>query len=166
MGQEILSYLFFNILPIFITILLHLAYPTKTLATAITKSAPWRLRGKPCTICHTRTKRYKIPVRNHQAKNKTSGATIRIYLFPVLFATYKVGCCVKVLLRRFSGPPTWAHSHLAFQSKTALQSGSLPVRFDSDSYSIGANSHTLKCMANKAHLFEDLHHKLMGSAMG
>jgi hypothetical protein len=156
MGQEILTYLFFNILPIFITVLLHLAYPTKTLATAITKSAPWRLQGKPCTICRTRIKRYKIPVRNHQAKNKTSGATIQTYLFPVLFATYKVGCCVEVFLQRFSGQLTWAHSHLAFQSKATLQSASPPVRFNSDSYPIGVDSHALKCMVNKAHLFEDL----------
>ena len=78
--------------------LLHLAYPTKTLATAITKLAPWRLRGKPCTICRMRVKRYKIPVRNHQAKENTSGATIRTYLFLVLFAAYKVGCCIEAFL--------------------------------------------------------------------
>jgi hypothetical protein len=80
-GQEILTYLFFNFLPIFIIILLYLAYPTKTLAIAITKLALWHLREKPCTICRTKIKRYKIPVRNHQVKNKASGATIRTYLF-------------------------------------------------------------------------------------
>ena len=52
--------------------LLNLAYPTKTLATAIIKLAPWRLRGKPRAIRRTRIKRYKIPVRDNQAKNKTS----------------------------------------------------------------------------------------------
>ncbi len=31
-----------------------------------------------------------------------------------------------------------------------------PVRFDSDSYPIGVDSHALRCMANRAHLFEDL----------
>ena len=56
-GQEILTYLFFNILPIFIIILLHLAYPTKTLATAITKSVPWRpLQGKPHHLPHKNQK--------------------------------------------------------------------------------------------------------------
>jgi hypothetical protein len=155
-GQEILTYLFFNILPIFIIILHHLAYPTKTLAMAITKSAPWHLWGKPRTIQCTRIKRYKIPVRNHQAKNKTSGATIQTYLFLALFAAYKVGCCINVFLQCFSGPSTWTHSHLAFQSKATLQPTSPPVRFNSDSYPIGVNSHASKCMANKAHLFEDL----------
>jgi hypothetical protein len=95
-------------------------------------------------------------VRDHQAKNKTSGATIRTYLFPALFAAYKVGCRVKIFLRRFSGPPIWDHSHLAFQSEATLQSVSPPVRFDSDSYPIGVDSHASRCMANKAHLFEDL----------
>ncbi len=64
---------------IFIIILLHLAYPIKTLAAAIVKSAPWRLRGEPHTIRRTRVKRYKIPVRKHQDKNQksgTSGATM------------------------------------------------------------------------------------------
>jgi hypothetical protein len=137
-------------------IFFHLAYPTKTLAKALVKSAPWRLQGKPRTIRRTRIKRYKIPVRDHQAKNKTSGATIRTYLFPALFAAYKVGCRVEIFLQSFSGPPTWDHSHLAFQSEATLQSASPLVRFDSDSYPIGVNSHASRCMANKAHLFEDL----------
>ena len=80
-GSKSFTCLFFNILPIFISILLHLTYPTKTLATTITKSAPWCLRGKLHTICRTRFKRYTILVRDHQAKNKTSGATIQTYLF-------------------------------------------------------------------------------------
>ena len=36
-------------------------------------------------------KRYKIPVRKCQDKNKTSGAIIRTYIFPEIFAAYKVG---------------------------------------------------------------------------
>jgi hypothetical protein len=129
-GQDISTYLFYlflflNFLPTFIMILFHLAYPTKTLAKAIVKSASWRLRGKPHAIRCTRIKRYKIPVRDHQAKNKTSGCT-------------------------------WDHSHLAFQSEAMLQSASPPVRFDSDFYPIGVDSHASRCMANKTHLFEDL----------
>ena len=81
---------------------------------------------------------------------------MRTYLFPALFTTYKVGCRVEAFLQRFSGPPTWVHSHLAFQSEATLQSASSPVRFDSDSYPIGVDSHASKCMVNKAHLFEDL----------
>jgi hypothetical protein len=101
MGQDISTYLFLNFLPIFIIILLHVAYPTKTLATAIGKSAPWHFRGKPRTICRMRVKRYKIPVRKHQDKNKTSGtsgATMQTYLFPALFTALKVGCQVEAFL--------------------------------------------------------------------
>ena len=82
---------------------------------------------------------------------------MRTYLFPALFTAYKVGCRVEAFLRRFYGPPIWDHSHLAFQSEATLQSASPPVRFDSDSYPIGVDSHASRCMANKAHLFEDLH---------
>jgi hypothetical protein len=158
-GQDISTYLFYlslNFLPTFIMILFHLTYPTKTLAKAIIKSAHWCLRGKPCAIRRTRIKRYKIPVRDNRAKNKTSGTTIRTYLFPSLFAAYKVGCRIEIFLRRFSGPPNWDHSHLAFQSEAMLQSTSPPVRFDSDFYPIGVDSHASRCMANKTHLFEDL----------
>jgi len=81
---------------------------------------------------------------------------MQTYLFLVLFTTYKVGCRVEVFLRHFSGPPTWVHSHLAFQSEATLQSVSAPVRLDSDSYPIGVDSHASKCMVDKAHLFEDL----------
>jgi hypothetical protein len=155
-GQQILTYLILNFLPIIIFTLIYLTYPTKPLAMAITKSAPWRLRGKPRTIRCTRIKRYKIPARNYQANNETSGATMRTYLFPALIAAYKVGCCLESFLQLFSSPPTWAPIYLALQSKTTLQSASPLVRFDSDSYPIGVDSHTSKCMANKPHLFEDL----------
>ena len=81
---------------------------------------------------------------------------MQTYLFPALLTTYTVGCQVEAFLRRFSGPPTWVHSHLAFQSEATLQSASSLVRFDSDSYPIGVDSHASKCMVNKAHLFKDL----------
>ena len=45
---------------------------------------------------------------------------------------------------------------MAFQSKTTLQFASPRVKFNSDSYPIGVDSHASKCMVNKAHLFEDL----------
>ena len=81
---------------------------------------------------------------------------MQTHLFLALFTAFKVGCQVEAFLQCFFGPPTWVHSHLAFQSKVTLQSASPLVRFDSDSYCIGVDSHTLKCMANKVHLFEVL----------
>jgi hypothetical protein len=81
---------------------------------------------------------------------------MRTYLFLALFTAYKVGCRVEAFLRCFSSPPIWVHSHLAFHYEATLQSASSPVRFDSDSYPIGVDSHASKCMVNKAHLFGDL----------
>jgi hypothetical protein len=99
-GQEILTYLYFNFLLIFIIILLHLTYPTNFMAKVITKSTPWGFRGRPRAIRHTRVKRYKIPVRKLQIKSKKHlrGAAMRTYLFPALFTAFKVGCHVEVFL--------------------------------------------------------------------
>ena len=113
-------------------------------------------------------KRYKIPKRKHHDKcEKPSGATMRTYLFPALFTTFKVGCPVKAFLRRYSGP---AYSHLVFQSEQTLQPTSSPVRFDSDSFLIGVDSHASRCMANDTHLFKDLRlnkdNRSMESRMG
>ncbi len=81
---------------------------------------------------------------------------MQTYLLLALFTAYKVGCRVEAFLRPFSGPPTWVHSHLVFQSEATLQSASSLVRLDSDFYPIGVDSHASRCMVNKAHLFEDL----------
>jgi hypothetical protein len=70
---------------------------------------------------------------------------------------FKVGCCIEVFLRHFLGPPIWDPTYLALQSETTLQLTPLPVRFDSDSYTIGVDNYASKCMANAPHLFENLH---------
>ena len=150
---QFLTYLYILLLPVFIFNLIDLAYPTKFVAKVITKSAPWHLRGRPCAICRTRVKRYKILVRKLQNKSENlRGATMRTYLFPALFTAFKVGCRVESFLRQCSGPLC---SHLAFQSEQTPTN--LPVRFDSDSFLIGVNSHASRCMVNDTHLFEDLH---------
>ncbi len=150
-----MTYLFIQLLPMTIYMLCHLAYPTKNLATTIHKTAPWRLKGKPCVAQHKRVKRYKKPIRKLQdkAKNQTLGT----YLFPAAFAAFKVGCRVESFLQRFSGPPIWDPTCLALQSESMLQAAPPPVRFDSDSYRIGVDNHSSRCMANSPHLFEDLH---------
>ena len=58
---------------------------------------------------------------------------------------------MEAFLQKFSGP---LRSHLAFQSEQAPTT--LSVRFDSDSFLIGVNSHASSCMVNDTHLFEDL----------
>ncbi len=79
-----------------IYVLCHLAYPTKNLATTIHKTAPWRLKGKPCVVQHKRVKRYKKPIRELQDKAKNQ--TLQTYLFPAVFAAFKVGCCIESFL--------------------------------------------------------------------
>jgi hypothetical protein len=149
-----MTYLFVQFLPIIIFILCFLAYPTNNLAMTISKMAPWRLKGKPHFVQCKRVKRYKKSIRELQDKAKNQ--TLQTYLFLAAFATFKVGCRVESFLRCFLGPPIWDPTCLALQSESTLQLMSLPVTFDSDSYPVGVDNHTLKCMANAPHLFEDL----------
>ena len=96
---QLLTYLYTLLLPVIVLNLIYLTYPTKFVAKVITKLAPWRLRGRPHAIRRTRVKRYKIPERKLQNKNKyLRGATMRTYLFPALFTAFKVGCCVEAFL--------------------------------------------------------------------
>ena len=96
---QFLTYLYILLLPVIVLNLIYLAYPTKIVAKVITKLAPWRLREKPRAIRRTRVKRYKILERKLQTKSKKpSGATMRTYLFPALFAAFKVGCQVEAYL--------------------------------------------------------------------
>jgi hypothetical protein len=61
-GQQIMTYLFIQLLPMTIYVLCHLAYPTKNFATMIQRTAPWCLKRKPCVVPRRRVKRYKKPV--------------------------------------------------------------------------------------------------------
>ncbi len=70
-GQQIMTYLFVQFLPIIIFILCHLAYLTKSLAMTISKMAPWCLRGNSCVVQCKRVKKYKKPVRELQNKAKS-----------------------------------------------------------------------------------------------
>jgi hypothetical protein len=75
------------------------------------------------------------------------------YLGPAFFAAIKVGCCIEAYLRKFMCPLQRAPQFLALQSAFLNNPA---VRFDSDSFSIGIDNHTSRCMANAPHLFEDL----------
>jgi hypothetical protein len=115
----------------------------------------WRLEGKPCVNQRKRVKRYKTPIKRMQ--DRAESQTLRTYLLPAAFASFKVGCCVELFVQRFTGPPIRDPTCLAHQSKATLQLAPPPVRFDSDSYPIGVDNHASRCMANAPHLFEDLH---------
>jgi hypothetical protein len=85
-----------------------------------------------------------------QASNKK----LPSYLMPALVASFKVGCCVEIKLRRFLHPIQRAPRFLALQGAFLDDPA---VRFDSDSFPIGIDNHASRCMANAPHLFEDLH---------
>jgi len=93
-----------------------------------------------------------------QFKDRTIKQTIKkklpSYLVPALVATFKVGCCIKIQLRRFLHPIQRAPQFLALQGAFLDDPA---VRFNSDSFSIGMDNHASRCMANAPHLFEDLH---------
>jgi hypothetical protein len=73
---------------------------------------------------------------------------------PALVASFKVGCCVEIKLRRFLYPIQWAPWFLALQGAFIDDP---VVQFDSDSFPIRIDNHASRCMANAPHLVEDLH---------
>jgi hypothetical protein len=100
--------LFLRILPIIIFYLGRIAIPRKqaslhTLVLSVRKTMAWPLRGRVCGVRKKRVKRYKKPVRSDQESNKTTSKA-RTYLLPLLFTTFKVGCCVESCLQHFWQP--------------------------------------------------------------
>jgi hypothetical protein len=101
-GQQIATHLFLHFLPIIIFNLAFLAIPREqallaTLVATINKMAAWHLQGHACSVCQKRVKRYMKPVRVDQENNKTT-SKIRTYPYPLLFASYKVGCHIELHL--------------------------------------------------------------------
>jgi hypothetical protein len=66
-GQQIMTYLFIQLLPMTIYVLCHLAYPTKNLAMTIHKMAPWCLKEKP----HVVQRKESRDTRSLSEKSKT-----------------------------------------------------------------------------------------------
>jgi len=92
------------------------------------------------------------------------------YLFPIVVSIFKVGCCVKGQVREILTchclrelpsitRPTYTALSSAFDCIAA-------IRFDSDSYLIGIDSHASRCMANAPHLIEDLKLRDVGEVEG
>ena len=165
-GQQVATYLSFNIIPPMIYHLFYLVLPEnpmsfRFLAKTIAQTWVWQLRGHPCNDRPKRFKCFKKPKKKMVSKaihDKTIKQTIKkklpSYLVPALVATFKVGCCVKAKLRRFLRPIQGAPRFLALQGAFLDNQA---VQFDSDSFSIGIDNHASRCMANAPHLFEDLH---------
>jgi hypothetical protein len=81
---------------------------------------------------------------------------MRTNLFPLLFASYKVGCHIEPRLQHF-WQPYCKNLHLLALQGAATQPGQpRPVQFDSDLFTIGINNHVSQCMVKAPHLFKDL----------
>jgi len=163
-GQEIATYLLFNIIPLLIYHLVYLVLREDPmslcfLAKTIAQTSTWQLRGHPRDARPKRFKCFKKPKKKMISKaiqDKTIKQKLPVasYLVPAFFAAFKVGCCVENKLRHFLRPIQRAPRFLAHQGAFL---GDPAVRFNSDSFSIGIDNHASRCMANAPHLFEDLH---------
>ena len=161
-GQQIATHLLFNIIPLLICHLLPEAPMSfRFLTKTITQTSTWRLRGHPRDAHSKRFKCFKKLKKKMVCKaiqdkmiKQTVMKKLPSYLVPGLVAAFKVGCCVKIKLRRFLRPIQRAPRFLALQGAFLDDSA---VRFNSDLFSIGIDNHASRCMANASHLFEDLH---------
>jgi hypothetical protein len=161
-GQNIITYLLLQLIPIVIHHLDYLILPEdpmsfRILAKTIAETSAWQLRGHPHDARPKRFKCFKKPKMKMVSKDtqdKTITKKPPSYLALALFAAFKIGCRVKSKLRRFLCPIQRAPRFLALQSASL---GNPTIRFDTELFKIGIDNNASQCMANAPHLFEDLH---------
>jgi hypothetical protein len=80
------------------------------------------------------------------------------YLLLAAIASFQVGCCIKLFLRRLihPSPATPCFLGLMGASKDLTSMRNNQVHFDLDSYPVGIDNHASRSMVNSPHLFEDL----------
>ncbi len=145
-GQDIATNLLLHLIPIILRHLVHLVLPEDPmsfhiLAKTIAETSAWRLWGHPCSVCPKRFKCFKKQKKKMVSKaiqDKTIKKNLPSYLVPALFATFKVGCRIENILRRFLRPVQRAPRFLALQGALLADPA---VRFNSDSFSIGIDNH-------------------------
>jgi hypothetical protein len=97
-------------------------------------------------------------------------AKLRTYLVPIMVSILRVGCQVEGRLREIlASHQLSALLSISQPTFTALLSAvncTRAVRFDSDSYPIGIDTHALRCMVNAPHLFKDLKLGEVGEVKG
>ena len=161
-GQNIITYLLLQLIPVVLHHLVYLALPKDSksfhiLAKTIATMSAWLLRGHPRDARPKRFRCFKKPkmkLVSRAIHDKTIKKKLPSYLVPALFAAIKVGCRVEIELRRFLRPIRRVPRFLSLQSASL---GNPTVRFDSDLFEIGIDNHASRCMANTPHLFEDLY---------
>jgi hypothetical protein len=122
-----------------------------------THSIPKRLRGKKKPSVHLRM----------QMTIKTK---LRTYLVPIVVCMLRVGCCVEGRLREIL-----ISRHLrdissipqpTFTAMSSAVNCTRAVRFNSNSYPIGIDTHASCCKVNAPHLFKDLNLGDLGEVEG
>ncbi len=145
-GQNVITYLLLQLIPIVPHHLIYLALPKDSksfhiLAKTIAETSTWRLRGHPRDArpkkfkCFKKLKKKLVSTAAH---HMTITKGLPSYLVPALFAAFKVGCCIEIELRRFLRPIQRAPRFLALESASLSNP---TVRFDSDSFEIGIDNH-------------------------
>ncbi len=131
------------------------------LMATILRGAPWPPQGHRGPIFQ-RHRKVKMKVRNrhHQA---TIREKLRAHLFALTIASLKAGCGVESSLQNFCHPH---HARFTALQGTHGNPWSNQVRFDSDSFPIGVDSHASYCYINSPHLLDDLVLSNKGSVDG
>jgi hypothetical protein len=160
MGQFI-TYLYLYLLPNIIVWLVRQAVPKDhTFFKVLLQRQAWTSRGRCRLVPCKRVKRYKklvsiVPEGDRKA-NK-----LQPYLFLLAMASFRVGCHVELLSCQLCNCARVSLHLRALQGLKDVPQQS-PLLINSDSFPIGANNHTSRCMANALHLFEDLRLAPMG----
>jgi hypothetical protein len=165
-GHQV-AYLYLFIMPYLFQYLFWAAYSTDPMLQKMTScilihESPWQwllLARRTHTIPKCLRERKKSSVRLWtEATNGKS--MLMTYLVPIVVSILRVGCWVEEWLRELL-----ASHHLrelpsfprpTFTALLSAVDRTRTVCFDSDSYPIGIDTHTPRCMVNAPHLFEDL----------
>ena len=153
-GQYI-TYLFLLYLPRIIGLLIQTVPKDEYTLGIFRASSSWLLQGTHRTVPRKKVKRDKKPRVRLRPEGGKGTKQIRTYLVPIAMATFRVGCRVEMLLRRFGCLGRPPPRYTALNSVHTLTDESY-LHFDSDSYTIGVDNHASRCMANAPHLFRDL----------
>ena len=166
---QIYTYLFLLLLPLSIGCLLHFFAPRDPAESALLLKIltrdlaiprfPFQGRSRP-----RNWKKRKIrPVSAWKTGDDANNPKAKTYLWALALTAFKVGCCVEyavhLLLKQRRGlPRVTKHQaiRLAFQADGGSQQRSTFVRFDSNSFPVGVDNHTSRCLANNARLFKNL----------
>ncbi len=122
------------------------------------RGTSWRLWGARAPNYCKRVKKSKKPRVRLRSEHGGNTNNARTYLVPLASRSFQIGCRLESWLqcRGLRELPKQALSKLTAMNSELWAPGPYPIGFDSDSFPIGIDTHTSRCMANAPNLFEDL----------